>query len=69
MFVSQISEMLCLFHELMNQYQACLDSFECILHKDSKYSNQIPECLHFLQNLLHFVLTSAHARRIVSIID
>ena len=43
-----------LFHELMNQYQACLNSFECIFHKDSKYSNQIPECWHFLPNLLHF---------------
>ena len=34
----------------MNQYQTCLDCFECIFHKDSKYSNQISE------NLLHFCL-------------
>ena len=40
----------------MNQYQACLDSFECISHKDSKYSTQIPKCWHFLQHLLHFDL-------------
>ena len=40
----------------MNQYQACLDSFECIFHKDSKCSNQITECWHILPNVLHFGL-------------
>ena len=39
----------------MNQYQACLYLFQCISHGDSKYSNQIPECWHFLQKLLHFL--------------
>ena len=36
-------------------------------HKDSKYSNQIPECCHFLQMCYILVLSSAHARRIVSV--
>ena len=53
----------------MKQYQACLDSFECIFHKDFKdNNNQIPECWHFLQHLFYIlVLSSAHARRIVSV--
>ena len=33
-----------LFHELMNQYQACLYLFECISHSDSKYGHEIPQC-------------------------
>ena len=44
------------FHELMNQYHACLHSFEYIFHKDFKYSNRIPECWHSLPNLLHSCL-------------
>ena len=37
-----------LFHELMHQYQACLYSFECISHGDSKYGHEIPKCLHLV---------------------
>ena len=44
---SQINTMQSLFYKLLNQYQACLYSFECISHDDSKYSHQIPELLHF----------------------
>ena len=43
-----------LFHKLMNQYQACLYSFECIFHWDSKYGHEMPQFWHFLQTLWHF---------------
>ena len=33
----------CLFHEIINQYQACLYSVECISHGDSKYCHEIPQ--------------------------
>ena len=36
-----------LFHELMNQYQACLYLFQCISHGDSKYGHEIPKCCNF----------------------
>ena len=45
----QISEMLRVFHELMNQYQACLYLFHCIFHGDSKYSIEIQKCWNFWQ--------------------
>ena len=48
----------------MNQYQACLDSFELIFHKDSKYSNQITEWWHLYNFVYILVLSSAHARRV-----
>ena len=41
---SQMSAFLRLFHELLNQYQACLYSFECNFHDDSKYVHEIPKC-------------------------
>ena len=31
----------------MNQYQACLHSFECISHGDSNYVHEIPKFWHF----------------------
>ena len=37
----QFFEFWCLFHDLMNRYQACLYLFECIFHGNSKYSNDI----------------------------
>ena len=42
-----------LFQESLNQYQACLDSVECISHGDSKYGHEIPQFWHFLPNLLN----------------
>ena len=36
-----------LFHELINQYQACLYSFECISHGDFKYGHNISQLWHF----------------------
>ena len=42
-----------LLQELMNQYQACLYSFGCISHGDSKYGHEIPKCCHFLTSLWH----------------
>ena len=52
----------------MNQYQTCLDCFECIFHLG------IPNIVTKLQNVDIFykicyilVLSSAHARRIVSV--
>ena len=39
-----------LFHELINQYQACLYLSEYIFHCGSKYGHEIPK----LQMLLHF---------------
>ena len=30
-----------LFHDSLNQYQACWYLFECISHGDSKYGNEI----------------------------
>ena len=43
-----------LFHELMNQYQACLYLSECIFHGGFKYGHEIPQFRHFLQILLNF---------------
>ena len=45
----------CLFHDLLNQNQACLYSFECISHGDSKYSHEIPKFCH-LFFIFYFLL-------------
>ena len=37
----QILKFYNLFHELLNQHQACLYLFECIFNGDSKYRNEI----------------------------
>ena len=50
-----------LFHELMNQYQACLYLFECISHGDSKYDHEIPKCCEIVD------VSSALACRMESI--
>ena len=42
---------LSLFHNFLNQYQACLYLFECIFHGESKISHQMRECWHFLPKL------------------
>ena len=46
-----------LFHEIMNQYQACLYSLECIFNHDYKCGHEIPNCWHFLT---FCKLSSAH---------
>ena len=54
----------------MNQYQACLDSFECIFHNDSKYSiTKFPHVDIFYKMCYILVLSSAHARRVVSVLN
>ena len=55
------------FHELMNQYQACLYLSECISHDDFKLCHEIPKCWHFWQFCDKFELLSAHACRVQSI--
>ena len=46
-----------IIHKLLNQYQACLYLFECILHVDFKYGHEIPKCWHFfLKQLWRIVL-------------
>ena len=44
-----------LFDELINQYQACLYSLECISHGHSKYGPEILQFWHFLQNWFPFL--------------
>ena len=53
----------------MNQYQACLYSFECISHGYSKDVHEIPKCWHFWKycELLGAQMSSAHACRVVSV--
>ena len=56
-----------LFHKLMNQYQACLYSFECISHGDSKYGYEIPKVWNFWTFCDIFNSSSAHACYMVSV--
>ena len=51
----------------MYKYQACLYSFECISHGDSKYGHEIPKCWHFFKICYIFYLSSALACRMESI--
>ena len=46
-----------LFHKLLNHYLACLYSFECISHGDSKNSNEIQIMLKNLENVYNFAST------------
>ena len=48
-----------LFHDLLNQYQACLYLFECTSHGDSKYVNDIQRFLQFLTIFVTIFLSSA----------
>ena len=43
-----------LFHEIMNQYQACVYLSECIFHCGFKYGHEIPQFRKKLQILLNF---------------
>ena len=47
----------------MNQYQACLYSFECISHGDFKYGDEIVKCWPFWKFCDIFDLSSAHTCR------
>ena len=51
----------------MNQYQACLDSFECIFIRIPIIVTKFQNVDIFYKICYIFVLSSAHARRIVSI--
>ena len=57
------------FHNILNQYQACLYLYECSSHGDSKYSHQIPEFLNFGQFCDIFNLSSAHACRVERVLE
>ena len=58
---------LTLFHKLLNQYQACLYSFEWISHSDSKYVHEISNFYIFWLFCQLFELSSAHVCRAVSV--
>ena len=56
---------LLVFHELMNQYQACLYSLECISHGDSKYGHEMSTFCHFWKFCETLYLPSAHVCRML----
>ena len=55
------SEIKRLFHELMNQYQACLYLFQYVSHCDSKYGHEISLTILILFTTFVFDLSSALA--------
>ena len=59
--VVDISEILTaiLFHELMNQYQACLYLSDCIFHCGSKYGYEIP--IYNFTNFVKFLNCRLHS--------
>ena len=56
-----------LFHELMNQYQACLYLSQCIFHCGFKYGHEILQFLHFYKFWYISDLSSALTCRVESI--
>ena len=44
-----------LFHELMNQYQACFYLSECIFHCGFTYGQEIPQFRHVFTNFVTFL--------------
>ena len=65
--LSTFSDFQSLFHELLNQYQACLFLLEYISHVDFKYGHDIPKLWTFLKIWWHFDLSPAYACRMESI--
>ena len=61
--VVDISEILTaiLFHELMNQYQACLYLSDCIFHCGFKYVHEIPQFQHFFTIFVKFLTCRLHS--------
>ena len=51
----------------MNQYQACLYSFECISHGDSKYGHENSNIVIFWNICDILYLSSARACRVESV--
>ena len=51
----------CVFHELMNKYQACLYSVECISHGDFKYGLEISQSWIFLTKSVNLLTCRLHS--------